>query len=135
MIIKSTQYDLTCMSFESWKVAPASTSRAARMYASAELKELNASSVKLGSHIAALRHRWFMALSTSELVTDTLSESSERGQSAIAPALALALEVGSGVGLLDICPATPPDTVRRMLFLKYGAVRNATFRYDYHGAY
>ena len=53
---------------------------------------LNASSVKLGSRIAALRRKRFMALSTSELVTDTLSESSERGQSGIAPVSILALE-------------------------------------------
>ena len=82
------------------------------MYASAELKALNASSVKLGSRIAALRRRWFIALSTSELVTDTLSESSERGQSGIAPVSTLALEAGSGVGLVDICPTVSPDTVR-----------------------
>ena len=105
------------------------------MYASAKLKALNASSVKLGSCIAALRRRWFIALSTSELVTDTLSESSEKGQSGIALVSTLALEAGSGVGLVDVCPATSPDTVRRMLFLKYGAVRNVIVWYGCHGAH
>ena len=112
MANKSTQNDITRISFESWRVAPENPSRAARIYASAELKAVNASLVKLGSRIASLRRRWFMALSTSELVMDTLSESSESGQSGMAPISTLALEVGCGVGLMDVCLVRSPDIVR-----------------------
>jgi len=81
------------------------------MYAFAQLKAFNASSVKIGLHIAALRRRWFMALSNSELVTDTLSESSERGQSGMAPVSTLALGAGSAVRLMGVCPVRSPDIV------------------------
>ena len=55
------------------------------MYASPELKALKASSENLGSRKTALQRRWFMALSTSELVTDIFSEPSAEGQSGVVP--------------------------------------------------
>ena len=58
-----------------------------------------------------------MALSTSELVTDTSSESSAGGQSGITPALVPIFTTRSGSWLLGVLLPGPPDTVRQTLFL------------------
>ena len=93
---------LTCTSFKCCSVALLSPSRATQMYASAELKALNASSVKLGSRKTALRRRWFMTLSTSEFVTDTSPDSSAKGQSGFTPVSAPIFKTGSGTWLLGV---------------------------------
>ena len=67
--------------------------------------------------MAALQRRWFMALSTSEFMTDTSSESYGVGQSGVTPVSASVLKAGSGTWLVEVWPVGSPDIVRRTLFL------------------
>ena len=92
---------LTRISFAYWSVARASPSWAARMYASPELKALNASSENILLQSTARRRRHFMALSTLEFVAETLSASSVGGQFGIGPTSASSLEAGSGIRLVE----------------------------------
>ena len=60
-----------------------------------------------------------MALSTSELVTDTSSESSAGGQSGVAPASAPVFTAGFESWLREVRPLDPPDTIRHVFLLTH----------------
>ena len=108
---------LTRMSFTYCSVALAKPLCAARRYASPELKASNASWEKQASRRTVRRRLWFMALSTSELVADSLSASSVGG--AFSACLVFVFASGPGVGtwLVEARLATSSDVVRRGLFV------------------
>src|SRR4051812_10145973 len=108
---------LTRMSFTYCSVALAKPFCAARRYASPELKAFKASWEKQASRRTVRRRLWFMALSTSELVADSLSASSDGGASGACLVLPSASGPGLGVWLVEAQLATSPDIVRRGLFV------------------
>ena len=105
------------MSFTCCFVALAKPFSAARRYASPELKAFNASWEKKASRRTVQRSLWFMALSTSELVADSLSASSVGGASGTRLVFASAFGPGIGAWLVEARLATPLDIVRRGLFV------------------
>ena len=117
IVILFGQRKLTCTSVRYCFVALLSPFRAARMYASPELKALNASSKNLGSRKTALQRQWFMALSTSELVVDNLSTSSIGGASGARLVFGPASGPGFGAWLVEARLAVSPNIVRRGLFV------------------
>ena len=105
------------MSFTYCFVALARPFRAARRYASPELKASNASWEKQASRRTVRRRLWFMALSTSELVADSPSASSIGGASGARLVFASACGPGFGAWLVEARLAASPDIVRRGLFV------------------
>ena len=69
------------------------------------------------SRRTVLRRLWFMALSTSEFVADSLSASSVGGASGARLVLASASWPDVGAWLVEARLATSPDVVRRGLFV------------------
>ena len=104
------------MSFTYCSVALARPFRAARRYASPELKASNASWEKQASRRTVRRRLWFMALSTSELVADNLSASSVGGASGARLVFASASGPDLGAWPVEARLATSLDIVRRALF-------------------
>ena len=115
--IYNYQNFLTHMSFTYCSVALARPFRATRRCASPELKASNASWEKQASRRTVRRRLWFMALSTSELVADSLSTSSIRGASGARLVLASASGPGVGAWLVEAQLATSPDVDQRGLFV------------------
>ena len=87
------------------------------MYASPELKASNASWEKQASRRTVRRRLWFMALSTSELVADSLSASSVGGASGARLVFTSASGPSFGAWLVEARLAASPDIVRRGLFV------------------
>src|SRR3954468_6356448 len=105
------------MSFTYCSVALAKPFCAARRYASPELKASKASWEKQASRKTVRRRLWFMALSTSEFVADSLSASSVGGASGARLVLASASWPVVGTWLVEARLAASPDIVRRGLFV------------------
>ena len=105
------------MSFTYCSVALVRPFSAARRYASPELKASNASWEKQASRRTVRRCLWFMALSTSELVADSLSASSVGGASGARLVFTSASGPSLGAWLVEARLATSPDIVRRGLFI------------------
>ena len=81
------------------------------------MKASNASWEKQASRRTVRRRLWFMALSTSELVADSLSASSVGGASGARLVFASASGPGVGTWLVEARLATSPNVVRRGLFI------------------
>ena len=81
------------------------------------LKASKASGEKHASRKTIRRRLWFMALSTSDLVADSLSASSVGGVSGSRLALASPSRPGAGAWLVEAGLATSMSAVRRALFL------------------
>ena len=81
------------------------------------LKAFNASGEKHASRKAVRRRLWFMALSTSDLVADSLSVSSVGEGSGSHLALASPCRPGAGAWPVLVGLAIPALAVRRALFL------------------
>ena len=105
------------MSFTYCSAALAKPFSAARRYASPELKASKASWDKQASHRIVRRRLWFMALSTSEFVADSLSASFVGGASGACLVPASASWPDVGAWLVEARLATSPDEVRRGLFV------------------
>ena len=81
------------------------------------MKASSASWEKQASRRTVRRRLWFMALSTSELVADSLSASSVGGASGARLVFASASGPGVGTWLVEARLATSPDVVRQGLFV------------------
>src|SRR3954470_21841037 len=105
------------MSFTYCSAALVRPYRAAQRYASPELKASNASWDRQASRRTVWRRLWFMALSTSELVADSLSASSVGGASGARLMFASASGPGFEAWLVEARLAASPGIVRRGLFV------------------